>query len=508
MKTHLLYRSGDFPWEQPLPANHEGLIQDLELRTLYTAMVGQDEFLLEVMKRVTLTGLADDVATIQYRQAVLKDCLQNSAVVREIAGLASRAVESKRKQWFGVLNKYPTGVLSGAIDLLQVLVEILGKLRVLGREHARKFQSEGFVAFFKMIEEELPDDYFERVKTYLKDLKFPEGVLVSADLGENMEGADHTLRRSVRAKPKLLQRVFSDGPPSHTFRIKDDDGGAKAISQLRDRGINVAANAVAQSAEHIMNFFTTLRAELGFYIGGATLHARLAQQGVPVCFPTPAPIGSKRHTFTGLRDASLAVTVGQQITGNDLQADGKELFMITGANQGGKSTFLRSIGQAQVMMQCGLFVTAESFTASLCRNVFTHYTREEDVTMKSGKFDEELRRMSTIVDALTPDSLILFNESFAATNEREGSEIGRQIVRALLEAKVKVFFVTHLYELSHGFWKDAMDSALFLRAERQTDGKRTFKLLPGQPLQTSFGADLYQEIFEGKGQAALAGKAS
>jgi DNA mismatch repair ATPase MutS len=118
--------------------------------------------------------------------------------------------------------------------------------------------------------------------------------------------------------------------------------------------------------------------------------------------------------------------------------------------------------------------------------------------MKSGKFDEELRRMSAIVDALSPDSILFFNESFAATNEREGSEIGRQIVKALLEARVKVFFVTHLYELSHGFWKDNMPNSLFLRAERQAGGKRTFKLLPGEPLQTSFGADLYQEIFDGK----------
>jgi len=499
MKTHLLYRGRDFDWEQALPANHEALVQDLELETVFKAMAKDDEYLLEVARRVVLASLGDDLETIQYRQAILKDCLQNSAIVCKMYDLAVEAIERKRKQWFGVLNKSPGGILSGAIELLQVLMDILGRLRLLGREHSRKFQSEGFVTFFKMIEVELPDDYFDRIKTYLKDLKFPEGVLVSAELGENVEAVHHTLRRSGRVKTKFLQRVFSEGPPAYSFKINDkDDAGAKAIAELRDRGVNLVANALAQSAEHIMSFFAMLRAELGFYIGGATLHLRLTQQGQPVCFPTPAAVGSRRHTCTGLRDLSLALTVGQQITGNDLQADGKDLFMITGANQGGKSTFLRAIGLAQMMMQCGMFVNAESFSAALCRNVFTHYTREEDVTMKSGKFDEELRRMSAIVDALSPDSLLLFNESFAATNEREGSEIARQIVRALLETRVKVFFVTHLYEFAHGFWKDGMQNSLFLRAERQTDGRRTFKLLQGEPLQTSFGADLYQEIFEGK----------
>jgi DNA mismatch repair ATPase MutS len=187
----------------------------------------------------------------------------------------------------------------------------------------------------------------------------------------------------------------------------------------------------------------------------------------------------------------------RSVVGNDLNGDGKQFVVITGANQGGKSTFLRGVGLAQLMMQCGMFVAAESFSADLCRSLFTHYKREEDATMTSGKFDEELNRMRDISDALTPDSLLLFNESFAATNEREGSEIARQIVRALLETRVKIFFVTHLYEFAHAFWKDKMDSAVFLRAERQADGQRTFKLLPGEPLETSFGADLYKEIFDG-----------
>jgi DNA mismatch repair ATPase MutS len=81
--------------------------------------------------------------------------------------------------------------------------------------------------------------------------------------------------------------------------------------------------------------------------------------------------------------------------------------------------------------------------------------------MTSGKFDEELGRMSEIVDAITPNSIVLFNESFAATNEREGSEIARQIVNALLEKQVKVFYVTHLYELAHGFHDKGMEQRHF-----------------------------------------------
>ena len=170
--------------------------------------------------------------------------------------------------------------------------------------------------------------------------------------------------------------------------------------------------------------------------------------------------------------------------------------MVTGANQGGKAVkLLRSVGLAQLLMQCGMFVPAESFCSSVYDGLFTHYKREEDTSMKSGKLDEELSRMSDIVDHMTTHPMILFNESFAATNEREGSEIAQQIISALLDKRVKIVCVTHLYELAHGIYLGNKGNVLFLRAERQDDGVRTFKLVEGEPLQTSFGEDLYHSIF-------------
>ena len=115
--------------------------------------------------------------------------------------------------------------------------------------------------------------------------------------------------------------------------------------------------------------------------------------------------------------------------------------------------------------------------------------------MKSGKLDEELGRMSNIVDKMTLHSILLCNESFAATNEREGSEIARQIICALSEKGIKVFFVTHLSEFAHGLYNEKIETAIFLRAERQPDGGRTFKISAGEPLSTSYGEDLYYRKF-------------
>jgi DNA mismatch repair ATPase MutS len=148
------------------------------------------------------------------------------------------------------------------------------------------------------------------------------------------------------------------------------------------------------------------------------------------------------------------------------------------------------------MMQSGMLVPAESFRADVCKGIFTHFKREEDASMKSGKLDEELSRMSTIVDAIVPGSVVLLNESFASTNEREGAEIASQIVQALLQMDIRVFYVTHLFALADRFYRTDVDSGLFLRAERLPDGQRTFRLLEGEPLPISFGEDLYRQIFE------------
>ena len=274
-----------------------------------------------------------------------------------------------------------------------------------------------------------------------------------------------------------------------------DEAGGQAVSALRNRGLALAARALGQSVEHILSFFHMLRTEVAFYIGGVNLQEHLSNLGLTTVVPILAGLEERRFACSGLYDVCLAVSMNKAVVGNDVDGNDKELVVITGANQGGKSTFLRSVGLAQVMMQSGLFVGAEAFGANIVRGVFTHYKREEDTSMTSGKFDEELSRMNALADMLGPHALILFNESFASTNEREGSDIARQIVTALLDSGLKVFFVTHLYPFAHAMEEMNLKSSLFLRAERREDGSRTFKLIEGKALETSFGEDLYKKIF-------------
>ena len=507
MKVFLMHTDRDFklqgqieqryPYRHvlPLSAAKTALIEDLELNTLFNAMAQEDGFLFDVAKQAIFSSL-DAPEAIRYRQAVLKDCLKNPTVVREIYSIPIEATDREHRRWMGIFSRYPSAVLSGAVQMLEMFVLLLRRLKRIADEHAGEFESEGFRRFFAMVQQELTEEYFTEVEEHLKTLKFRRGVLISAELGKGNEGMNYILRKTNHDDRYWVKRVFSKKSPIYSYTLHPrDEAGARALGELRDRGVNLVANAAGQSADHIDSFFNTLRLELAFYIGCLNLSERLAQLGEPVTFPGPAPSHERQHSFTGLYDAALALTMKKKVVGNDVNADGKDLTIITGANQGGKSVFLRSIGLAQLMMQCGMFVPAESFRANVCMGLFTHYKREEDSTMTSGKFDEELGRMSEIVDFVTPNSIVLFNESFAATNEREGSEIARQIVNALLEKRVKVFFVTHQYEFAHSFHVKQMDNAFFLRADRKEKGRRTYKLIEAPPLETSYGVDAYNKIF-------------
>jgi DNA mismatch repair ATPase MutS len=103
--------------------------------------------------------------------------------------------------------------------------------------------------------------------------------------------------------------------------------------------------------------------------------------------------------------------------------------------------------------------------------------------------------MSEITAAISTDALLICNESFAATNEREGSEVAAEVIRAMTDTRNTVVFVTHLYELAHRFYQHHADTTLFLRADRGIDGHRTFRISGGEPLPTSYGEDLYRRTF-------------
>lgn len=502
MKAFLLHPQDDFELEAQLPPGHEALVQDLGLDPLFEAMAAGDRYLLGVARAVVLAGLRDPDEII-YRQRVLEDCIEHEPLIRQLHELAVAAIEGERQGW-RIYTGDPGVALSGSVRSLGQLMSPLRQLRRLADDHGQTFESDGFNHFFATLRAELNDAYLLELDEHLRLLRFRSGVSINGRLGKRNAGTGFVLLRPSRWSWRRLLPGGERG--GYTITIaRGDDAGFQALADLRARGTSLVANAVGQAVDHILSFFAMVRFETGFYLACLNLRRRLLEIGESVCLPEPRPAGEDVLTARGVYDPGLSLRMSGRSIGNDIEADGRSLIMITGANQGGKSTFLRSLGIAQVMMQCGLFVGAEQFRADVRDGVFTHFKRREDATMSSGKLDEELKRFSDIADHLTRNSLLLFNESFAATNEREGADIAEEIVRALLEGEAKVLFVTHSYELGRRFLGQGRADTLFLRAERLADGRRTFRQLEGEPLPTSYGQDLFRRIFASDPPAAGSG---
>lgn len=509
MDAHLLFPDRPFDFQAGLPWQADALVNDLQLDILFAAMAQGDEHILAVARRVVLADVAATPDTALYRQGVLADCLRQPELARELLALAAEGVAQTKKRYWGYLPGSMRLTIWSALEHMTEFLGLLRKLRLFSTAHGAKFSAPGWRTFFRRVDAELDDAFFAAAAEHLRQLKFPDGVLLSAGLGPGNKGRDYVLHKAPGGSRKTwlhrlltwIASLFQEiQPPPSSFTIHPrDEAGHQAIEEIQNRAVSQATKVLAQARDNVCSFYVALHDELAFHVGCLNLCDRLAALSCPWCLGMPLAVGGREMSFRGLYDVCLALRVGRPAVGNDVNADGKALVVVTGANQGGKSTFLRSVGLAQLMLQCGMPVAAESIAASLCDGVFTHFRREEDASLVSGKLDEEFSRMSGIVDHIARHPLILLNESFAATNEREGAEIGRQIITALVVGGARVVCVTHLFELAD--WLHARNSEhfLFLRAERMADGSRTFRLREGGPLRTSFGEDLYRQVFGASG---------
>ena len=487
MKVHLMIPEGAANPENLLLLARDALKADLELNIILDNVSKGDKFIRTAWMNALFAPL-QDLKLVDYRHEVLADAVAHPDVVRALYALCLEAEKKRKSTSHWMTNYYISSTYSGAIQYLINFTETLQKLRQLADANISSFRSAGFTDLFSVLRNELPDSYLEKVRSQLTELSNQDGYLVSARLGGHLQGVDYVLHRREK---KLLNLDFMK---SQTYKLTEKDMAAEDISARQDRAINEVTNALAQSAEHLSSFFDALRTELGFYVGCLNFMEIMKGYGLPTCVPTLTENASDSRSWSQMYDIALVFMKKSAVNGNDLKAEHKMLYLITGANQGGKSTFLRSLGQAQLMAQCGMPVSAKEFTAPLRGSLYTHFKKEEDRYMKSGKLDEELERMSRIANYIRPGDMLFLNEAFAATNEREGSEIARQVTEALIRNRVEVFSVSHLHAYSTAF--HGREEVQYLRAERLDDGRRTFHILPGEPLETAFGEDLYKKIFK------------
>lgn len=537
MNVCLLYEEKDWTNVKRY-SDAENIIRDLGLKTLFSvaareliyegkSVVGvepEKAFLMQTMKSVMMVPLNTE-AELSYRQEMVKAAFRNEEYIKEWFFL----VEDLLKRWDGLGRKVigkgnakdSSGKLIYDIQVLKLFATTLTTIKEKYKAQKDAFGKSGFTTFFKRLCEEYSDEKEAAIYRILEDITFftndyevdvhyqtelNSKIVLGCNLANGLKCTEFVLedistsKTKVKARNSVVEKMqeYIGGTKSRTISSQKNPNIEAQVLDLTNETVRYVVSLCKPFLADFEDFWEQLHFQLGFFYATCILRRHIWRYNLPYCYPKLGTADSLQ--FDNLKEFIMAIEQQVSPVGNSCAIENRMLLVITGANQGGKSTFLRSIGIAQIMMQCGLPVVAGSYESGLFPAFFTHFTRREDSAMNSGRLDEELKRMSQIVDNLDGHSLVLLNESFATTTEKEGSRIAYDIIKALTEAGVKVLTVTHLLSFAKQVYQEANHGypvgVEFLSAERGENGQRTYRMVQHEPELTSFGMDLYEKIIE------------
>jgi hypothetical protein len=457
--------------EHSLP---EETAEDLQLRVLSETMGrnGEERHII----RSILGTLTVSAETIRYRQEVFRDMLQNPRVVQELEELMPRIEELVNFR--GVRRSEGLPFLESVWRLgeLELYVEIMDRLSEILAEPEQPFTSRGLTELRRRVEQKRGENTYRSLKKELPRLSAGIRQKSSITLGINLdsylrpvEAGIVSINAETYRRGHFLSRVMGNGgsfttaAPIHSSPSSDGMGKKLPLAPLfQDLETLVRSSArkllgPLQNYLHLhTGFLDALRTDVIFFLGGVRLYRTFREAGLPVAIPEILPpeqreLHARRfyNPLLHLENGSGEPGEAQQIVTSNVDFDEHgRIFVLTGPNRGGKTTFTSGIGLCHLMAQAGLFVPSEQCSLSPVEQICTHYPRREEEQTHTGRLGEEARRLYRLFEELTPRSLVLLNESLTSTSPGEGVYLARDVLRALRLAGVRAIFTTHFHDLA------------------------------------------------------------
>lgn len=314
-------------------------------------------------------------------------------------------------------------------------------------------------------------------------------------------------QNSSTSKIGLGQVVQGAQKDIHSVLISESATGADPLSASLGKTITRIVKKIVRDIKSTLQKYinisgftlVSLVPEIIFYIRWADLIEKIQSKGLPLCKPEILPTENRALFTKNIYNLKLAIKVAEgeniDIVGNDFEfSDIGRIYIMTGPNRGGKTTFTQAVGIACLLAQNGLYVPAKEFKVSPCDNIFTHFPADENETVDLGRLGEESQRIAEIFKKASDKSLLLFNESLATTNVAEGLYIAKDVVKAMIYIGTRTIFNTHMHELARNLDKlngeitgDSKVESLITGVE---NGSRSFKVSIAPPQGVSYARDI------------------
>jgi DNA mismatch repair ATPase MutS len=430
-------------------------LADLNLDQIVKSVAGpKQEYNLEPFFYTPLR----DVETIRYRQEVMQD-LEDETVMAHIKAYTQEMVIVRR--YLKLVTKLDFLYHKKGWFLEAALVYCDAVARLARDLDSARIASRGLLAFREYLAGYARSPGFQslqaearEVKAALSDVRYCVNIQNSRVRVRKYEGEIDYSIEVEKAFEKFAQGAATD----YRLDLYRGSGMNHIEAQILDLVARLYPEPFAAldqfSAHHEQFVEETMRTfdrEIQFYVAYLDHVANIKRKGLTFCYPRVSATEREVYSKAGF-DLALASSLlhsDRPVVTNDFCLEGRErVIVVSGPNQGGKTTFARVFGQLHYLASLGCPVPGSEAQLFLFDRILTHFEREEDIRNLRGKLQDDLVRIHDILGHTTPDSIIILNEIFASTTLKDAVFLSKGIMARILELGSLCVWVTFLDELS------------------------------------------------------------
>jgi hypothetical protein len=469
--------------------------------------------------RSVLLAFVADAEVIGYRQAIVAELADREELCRALGALLPQLADLAQPRSAGWGHESPLLAIPPRLTDLEHYVACIEALAAaLSAEP--DLRSVGLRSLLSYVTATRSSAEFQGLAAELPELRAQldqaAGVTIGVNLDRDLRPVAATLvtiNREPFAGPRsLAHRLLGRSTAAVTGmtilrqiaeRSPEQDPLAHDLQQVLAEVVQPVTTALERYSRLQARPLAALEPELALMLAVVRFAQRRAAQGLPTCLPTAT---ATHHTLAQAYNPGLAVQLTAAATNghagltplvlNPIDFSLGRIVFLTGPNRGGKTTYLRAIGQNQVLFQAGVFVAAAQASMIPADAILTHFPPVEGVEPGGGRLDDEARRLREIFDQATPQSLLLFNEPLTSTSEREAHMLAGDVLRALQMLGARTVYVTHLHALADELERfNQADGATIVSWTAGVDeaADRTYTIQPGKPVARSYATAIAEQ---------------